>query len=255
MNTGYHGAPVSLHPGQQKEDMRPLVTTGLPLAIVLAGCNVEGKDWTDQNRDLDAAQMVTVQIEIKRDRFVIDSSISVRALVDGKSYPLSRQGAGMWSGKLPAACKITPLNFSYQVDWTYRALVTKGSESRTIPATGTLQAKFKQPPPVLMPGELRFYGTRAISRTVVLKAVHPAEITLSNIRIGPAEGRCPVGDCTGKAFTLSDVPALPHGMACGSTTRFNVDFGSTVQSSGVLTVTTDQGTVQIPLNGRISLFK
>jgi hypothetical protein len=234
--------------------MRPLVTTGLPLAIVLAGCNVQGTDWTDQNRDLDAGQMVTVQIEIKRDRFVVDSSISVKALVDGKPYPLSRQGGGIWSGKVPAACKITPLNFSYQVDWSYQALVTSGSDSRTIPATGALQARFKQPPPLLVPGELRFYGTRAISRVVVLKAVHPSEITLSNIGIGPSGGRCPVGDCTGKGFTLSDTPALPHSMSCGSTTQFNVDFGSTVQSSGVLTATTDQGTVQIPLNGRISLF-
>src|SRR5262245_49661144 len=61
--------PDSSHPGQEGEDMRPLVTTGLPLAIVLAGCNVSGTDWTDQNRDLDARQMVTVQIEIKRDWF------------------------------------------------------------------------------------------------------------------------------------------------------------------------------------------
>jgi hypothetical protein len=235
--------------------MRPLVTTGLPLAIVLAGCTVQGTDYTDQNRDLDAGQMVTVQIEIKRDRFVVDSSIKVTALVDGKAYPLSRQGAGMWSAKLPAACKITPLDFSYRVDWSYQAIVTSGSDSKTIPATGTLQARFKQQPPLLVPGELRFYGSRAISRVVVLKAVHPSDITLSNIRIGPWTGRCPVGDCTGKAFTLSDVPALPHTLSCGSTTQFNVDFGSTVQSSGVLTATTDQGTVQIPLNGRISLFQ
>ena len=235
--------------------MRPLVTTGLPLAIALAGCGVQGTDWTDQNRDLDAGQMVTVQIEIKPDRFVIESSINVRALVDGKPYPLSRQGADIWSGKVPAACKITPLDFSYQVDWRYQALVTSGSDSKTIPATGALQARFKQPPPLLVPSELRLYGTRAISRVVVLKAVHPSEITLSNIAIGPSTGRCPVGNCTGKAFTLSDVPALPHSMSCGSTTQFNVDFGSTVQSSGVLTATTDQGTVQIPLNGRISLFQ
>lgn len=235
--------------------MRPLVTTGLPLAIVLAGCNVQGKDWTDQNRDLDAGQMYTVQIEIMPDRFVIDSSIKVSALVDGKPYPLSRQGAGMWSGKLPAACRITPLNFSYQVEWRYRALVTSGSDSKTIPPTGTLEARFKQPPPLLVPGELRLYGTRAISRAVVLKAVHPSEITLSNIGIGPSSGRCPVGDCTGKAFTLSDAPALPHTMSCGSTAQLNVAFGSTVQSAGVLTATTDQGTVQIPINGRISLFQ
>jgi hypothetical protein len=235
--------------------MRPLVTTGLPLAIMLAGCNVQGTDWTDQNRDLDAGQTVTVQIEIKRDWFVADSSIKVRALVDGKSYPLSRQPTGIWSAKLPAACKITPLNYSYQVDWSYRTFGTGGSETKTIPATGTLQAKFKQPPPVQMPSELRLYGTRAISRAVVLKSMHPAEITLSNISIGPWEGRCPVGNCTGKAFTLSDVPALPHGMSCGSTTQFNVDFASTVQSAGVLTVTTDQGTVQIPMNGRISLLQ
>jgi len=235
--------------------MRPLVTTGLPLAIALAGCNVHGTDWTDQNRDLDAGQMVTVQIEIKRDWFVADSSIKVTALVDGKPYPLSRQASGIWSGKLPAACKITPLDFSYRIDWSYQAIVTSGSETKTIPATGTLQARFKHPPPFLVPSELRLYGSRAISRVVVLKAVHPSEITLSNISIGPWEGKCPVGNCTGKAFTLSDVPALPHSMSCGSTTQFNVDFGSTVQSSGVLTATTDQGTVRIPLNGRISLFQ
>ena len=235
--------------------MRSLVTTGLPLAIVLAGCNVHGTDWTDQNRDLDAGQMVTVQIEIKRDWFVADGSIKVTALVDGKPYPLSRQASGIWSGKLPAACKITPLNFSYQIEWSYKALVTSGSETKTIPATGTLQAQFKYPPPLLVPSELRLYGTRAVSRVVVLKAVHPSEITLSNISIGPWEGKCPVGNCTGKAFTLSDVPALPHSMSCGSTTQFNVDFGSTVQSSGVLTATTDQGTVRIPLNGRISVFQ
>ncbi len=235
--------------------MRPLVTTGLPLAIVLAGCDVQGTDWTDQNRELDAGQMVTVQIEIKPDRFVVDSSIKVTALVDGKPYPLSHQETGVWSGKVPAACKISPLNFSYQVDWSYQALVTSGSGSKAIPATGALQAQFKQPPPFVVPDELRFYGTRPISRVVVLKAMHPSEITLSNIRIGPWEATCPIGDCTGKSFTLSGVPALPHTMSCGSTTQFNVDLKSTVQSSGVLRATTDQGTVKIPMHGRISLFQ
>lgn len=229
--------------------------TCVVMLAFITGCSVHGTDRTEQDRPLDSQQMCTVQIEIKRDPFVIASSIRVAALIDGTLYPLGGHGEGIWSGKVPAACRVTPLGFSYQIDWKYLALLVPISDRKTIPADGALEAHFIQPPPFQAPDEVLLYGTKPMTQPVEIRALHPAGVTLLGVSIGPPpQGSCSFGDCTGTKFTLSDVPGLPYTIPCGDTIQFNVNFGSTVQSSGVLTVTTDQGSRQIPLSGKIFLF-
>ena len=226
--------------------------------LTLTACSVHSDNTTPPSASVQGSRAYPISVDLNRDPFVISSSIRARVFAGEEEYPMNGSGEGTWDFDLPILCRPTPFNYNFKIDWKYLALIIPAPDDRRDPATGFYSASFTPLPPVrIMPPELLMYGEASggtLTNTVEILNQSLGTLTITNISIVTPSGFCGFGECSGSNFSISSAPpSLPLQLKCGDEAAINISFGSTTQSSGLLTINTDMGTYNVPLSGKLFL--
>ena len=230
----------------------------LPLAVcvILTGCDVHPVDRTPSSSNVNSIfNTYPFSLELSKDYFVMESTIRPKLIIDGDEYPLGGWGEGLWEFDYPILCKPTTINYSFQINWKYLALIIPVSRQRLDPETGTHSATFPALPPIeLTPDELLIYGEardgpRQEDLVITSQALTP--VTIIGVTIGPPSGSCNFGECSGNLFSVAAAPAFPVQLTCSQSTTITISYASAKQDYGTLIIETDRGVFTVPMAGRL----